>query len=150
VIFDDDYYYLGGLLAEKLRQDGLDVTLVTPAADVSKWSHATLEQGSAERRLYEIDVDIIEKHALAAIAADGVRIQHVQSGRQRTIPCASVLLVTMRLPNDSLYHDLAADAGRCKMPIRLPPGSAIAWRRRRLPQRSCGPSLRARSGRATN
>jgi dimethylamine/trimethylamine dehydrogenase len=112
VIFDDDHYYLGGLLAEKLRQDGLDVTLVTPAADVSKWTHATLEQGFIEKRLHEIGVSIIEKHALTSMAADGVYIQHVQSGRQRTLPCASVLLVTMRLPNDSLYQDLAADAGR--------------------------------------
>jgi dimethylamine/trimethylamine dehydrogenase len=90
----------------------LDVTLVTPAADVSKWTHATLEQGLIEERLYEIGVNIIEKHALAAMTAGEVHIQHVQNGRQRALPCASVLLVTMRLPNDSLYHDLTADAGR--------------------------------------
>ena len=48
VIFDDDHYYMGGVLAEKLRLEGLDVTLVTPAADVSKWTHATLEQGWIE------------------------------------------------------------------------------------------------------
>ena len=112
VIFDDDYYYLGGVLAEKLRQDGLEVTLVTPAADVSKWTHATLEQGLIEERLYEIGVNIIEKHTLATMATGEVRIQHVRNGRQRALPCASLLLVTMRLPNDSLYHDLTADAHR--------------------------------------
>ncbi|MBM4197885.1 MAG: NADH:flavin oxidoreductase [Gammaproteobacteria bacterium] len=114
VIFDDDHYYLGGLLAEKLRQNGSAVTLVTPASDVSKWSHATLEQGLVERRLLETGVEIIEKHTLTAIAADEVRIRHVQSGRERSIPCASVLLVTMRLPDDSLYLDLAADPGRLR------------------------------------
>jgi len=31
VVFDDDHYYLGAVLAEKLRLDGLDVALVTPA-----------------------------------------------------------------------------------------------------------------------
>ncbi|MNC88235.1 Trimethylamine dehydrogenase [compost metagenome] len=28
------------------------------------------------------------------------------------MPCASLLFVTMRLPNDALYHDLQADPAR--------------------------------------
>ena len=35
VIFDDDQYYMGGVLAEKLRRDGIEVTLVTPGPEVS-------------------------------------------------------------------------------------------------------------------
>ena len=31
VVFDDDHYYLGGMLAERLRLEGLDVTLARPA-----------------------------------------------------------------------------------------------------------------------
>ena len=110
VIFDDDHYYMGGVLAEKLRLDGLDVTLVTPAADVSKWTHATLEQGWIEERLYAIGVNIIEKHALVSVANGEARIQHIQSGRERVLPCASLLLLTMRLPNDDLYSELMADS----------------------------------------
>src|SRR5262245_867793 len=109
VIFDDDHYYLGGVLAEKLRQQGLEVTLVTPAADVSKWAHNTLEQGWIEERLYELGVTIIEKHVLAAAAKGEARIQHIQSGRESTLPCRSLLFVTMRLPNDALYQELTAD-----------------------------------------
>ena len=30
--------------AEELRGEGFEVTLVTPAAEVSAWTHATLEQ----------------------------------------------------------------------------------------------------------
>jgi dimethylamine/trimethylamine dehydrogenase len=112
VIFDDDHYYMGGVLAEKLRLEGLDVTLVTPASDVSKWTHATLEQGWIEQRLHEIGVTIVEKHALISAANGEARTRHIQSGRERALPCASLLLVTMRLPNDSLYHELAADAAR--------------------------------------
>ena len=147
VIFDDDHYYMGGVLAEKLRLEGLDVTLVTPAADVSKWTHATLEQGWIEQRLYEIGVTIIEKHALTSAANGEARIQHTQSGRERALPCASLLLVTMRLPNDTLYHDLAADAARLQDAgivslTRI--GDCLAPlddRRRRL----CRPPLRAGS-----
>jgi len=31
IVYDDDHYYMGGVIAEKLRKEGLDVTLVTPA-----------------------------------------------------------------------------------------------------------------------
>ena len=109
VVYDDDHYYMGGIIAEQLRADGREVTLVTPAADVSTWTHATLEHTWIEQRLYEIGVDIVEKHALAAIRPDGVEIEHVASGRGRALACASVVLVTSRTSNDALYHELAAD-----------------------------------------
>jgi dimethylamine/trimethylamine dehydrogenase len=115
VIYDDDHYYLGGVLAEKLRLDGLEVTLVTPGADVSKWTRATLEQEWVEERLYRLGVDIIEKHGLAAAARDAVRIRHIQSGRERALACASLVVVTMRLPNDALYHALMADPERLRV-----------------------------------
>ena len=92
-----------------LRLDGLDVTLVTPAADISTWSHATLEHTWIENRLYDIGVEIVEKHELAAISATEVSIEHVASGRGRAIPCASVVLVTSRQSSDALYHELVAD-----------------------------------------
>ncbi len=109
VVYDDDHYYMGGVIAEKLRLDGLDVTLVTPAADVSVWTHATLEHTWIENRLYEIGVEIIEKHAIAGISATEVAIEHTASRRGRVIPCAAVVLVTSRQSNDALYHELVAD-----------------------------------------
>jgi dimethylamine/trimethylamine dehydrogenase len=44
VVFDDDHYYMGGILAEKLRAEGHAVILATPAADISNWTHNTMEQ----------------------------------------------------------------------------------------------------------
>ena len=112
VVYDDDRYYLGGVVAEQLRLQGHDVTLVTPAADVSNWSHATLEQGWIEQRLYELGINIVEKHSIAAANKGEVVIEHVSNGRQRTLPCASLLLVTMRLPNDAVFHALEAEPDR--------------------------------------
>ena len=63
VIYDDDHYYMGSVIAEKLAAAGA-VTLVTPAADVSAWTHNTLEQTHIERRLRELGVTLIEKHKL--------------------------------------------------------------------------------------
>ena len=44
VIYDDDHYYMGGVLAELLIGAGRRVTLVTPANCVSSWTNATMEQ----------------------------------------------------------------------------------------------------------
>jgi dimethylamine/trimethylamine dehydrogenase len=112
VIYDDDHYYLGGAIAEKLRLLGHDVTIVTPAADVSAWTRATLEQTWIEHRLCELGVTIVEKHAIASVDKGEVQVEHVVNGRQKTLLCASLLLLTMRLPSDSICRELNADADR--------------------------------------
>jgi dimethylamine/trimethylamine dehydrogenase len=111
-IYDDDHYYMGGVLAEQLRRQGTEVTLVTPGSDVSSWTANTLEQPWIEERLYRIGVDVVEKHAIAGVAKGEIRVAHTGSGRERVLPCAALVLVTMRLPNDALYRSLEADAGR--------------------------------------
>jgi len=58
VVFDDDHYYLGAILAEKLRAGGLAVTLVTPADRVSAWTVNTLEQHTIHTHLMRLGVEI--------------------------------------------------------------------------------------------
>jgi dimethylamine/trimethylamine dehydrogenase len=43
LVFDDDSFYLGGVIAEELCRRGLEVTLVTTTAQVSAWTAETLE-----------------------------------------------------------------------------------------------------------
>ena len=112
VIFDDDHYYLGGALAEKLVDDGLAVTLVTPASIVSAWTEHTLEQEFIQARLIERGVGIVTGHNLAAIESGGVEARCVYSERPRRIECASVILITARVPVDGLYYDLKAAPDR--------------------------------------
>src|SRR5262249_563399 len=59
LLFDDDHFYLGGVLAERLARDGLAVTLVTPAPLVSAWTVNTLEQGRIQKQLLELGVVIL-------------------------------------------------------------------------------------------
>jgi dimethylamine/trimethylamine dehydrogenase len=110
VIYDDDHYYMGGVLAEQLRLQGAEVTLVTPVSDVSSWTQNTLEQTWVEERLYERGVTVIEKHGISATGKNEIRIAHTGSGREQVLPCASLVLVTMRLPNDDLFQELDRDA----------------------------------------
>ncbi|MEM9421143.1 MAG: NAD(P)-binding protein [Pseudomonadota bacterium] len=42
VIYDDDHYYMGSTIAEALRLEGNDVTIVTPAAEIGTWTRNTL------------------------------------------------------------------------------------------------------------
>jgi len=112
VIYDDDRYYMGGVLAEQLRLRGLEVTLVTPASDVSSWAENTLEQGWIEDRLHKIGVTILEKHAVSGATKGEVHAEHIASGHERRLACASLLLVTMRLPNDSLFQELNGEPAR--------------------------------------
>jgi dimethylamine/trimethylamine dehydrogenase len=106
VIFDNDSYVMGGCLAEKLVKEGHDVTLVTPFAQVSPWLHFTLELVEIQRRLASLSVTIHANYNLAAIDEDGVELSGVYGEPARRLEAGSVVLVTMRSPNEALYHDL--------------------------------------------
>ena len=46
LVFDDDHYYMGAVVAERLCAAGSPVTLVTPEDKAAAWSGYTDEQGS--------------------------------------------------------------------------------------------------------
>ena len=108
VIFDDDHYYMGGVLAELCAQNGCEVTLVTPSAFVSDWTANTLEQASIHRRLVANRVTIRLNTGLAAIRANGVETNCTYTDARGQIDCDAVVLVTSRVSDDSLYHALKA------------------------------------------
>jgi len=47
------------------------------------------------------------KQALAGVSADAVEIKCITSERRRMLPCAALVLVTARLPENTLYFSLA-------------------------------------------
>ena len=49
VVFDDDHYYLGCVVAEVLAREGHQVKLVTPELSVERWKVYTLEQSNIEK-----------------------------------------------------------------------------------------------------
>ena len=110
LVYDDDHFYMGAVLAEKLRRDGNEVCLVTPAADVSNWTHNTMEQARTQTLLLELGVEIVAQHSLSAIASGEVELACVFTGRTKRRPCAAVIPVTARMAEDALYRALMADA----------------------------------------
>ncbi len=110
LIYDDDHYYMANVLAEVALAKGCRVTFVTPAAQVAPWTLYTMEQHRIQSRLIEGGAEIVMKHALTAVTAAGAVVTCEYTGRERTLACDGLLLVTARLPNDALARDLKADA----------------------------------------
>tara|TARA_B100000686_G_scaffold317731_1_gene366790 strand:- start:125 stop:1099 length:975 start_codon:yes stop_codon:yes gene_type:complete len=106
VIYDDDHYYLGGVIAEKLRREGHEVLLVTPAATISSWSEWTLEQEQTQKLLIELGVDFALQSNLISAEKGMVELSCVFSDRRTEKKCDSLVLITERIPNDGLYHSL--------------------------------------------
>ena len=117
VIFDDDHYYLGNVLAEKLRAAGADVTLVTPATEIAAFTRNTLEYDYVVARMVSLGVRMCTQHNLSFIEAGEVVLAHTLTGAITRVEANAVVLVTARVPNDGLYQELVqkpealADAG---------------------------------------
>jgi dimethylamine/trimethylamine dehydrogenase len=108
LLYDDDHYYMGGVLAELLVKNGNKVCFVSPSIRVSDWSYNTLEQAFIQKRLIELGIDIHVTRGLMSVARDHVEVACTYSARRSQIACDAVLMVTARLPNDALYLDLKA------------------------------------------
>lgn len=106
VLFDDDHYYMGGVLAELMARQGAKVTLVTPSAYVSDWTRNTLEQGAIHRRLAELGVEIVLNRVVTRVMAGGVATACAYTGAERDFAADAVVLVTSRQQNDGLWTEL--------------------------------------------
>jgi dimethylamine/trimethylamine dehydrogenase len=106
VIFDDDSFYMGGAIAEKVRRAHVPVTVVTPEHVVSDWCYYTSEQYQVQKRLLELEVDIKTAHNLLAYDGQEVTIVCIHTGRQRSIEAESLIMVTACHPRDALYQSL--------------------------------------------
>jgi dimethylamine/trimethylamine dehydrogenase len=106
ILFDDDHYYIGGVLAELLAHQGCQVALVTPASLVSYWTQFTLEQRRIQQRLAKLGVRLFTQHSLDAIHPDAISLSCTVSSNTSDLLCDAVVLVTDRQPNDALYQSL--------------------------------------------
>jgi dimethylamine/trimethylamine dehydrogenase len=116
VIYDDDHYYMGGVLAELLAEQGDQVTLVTPAPLISYWSQFTLEQERIQQKLMKLGVKLYPQHIFSEIEDDCVSLINTISGEGMELARDGVLLVSDRVSNDAMYYELkpALDEGKIR------------------------------------
>jgi dimethylamine/trimethylamine dehydrogenase len=103
LVFDDDHYYLGGVLAELLAGLGHEVRLVTPAPLVSSWTAHTLEIGDIQRRVYQAGITVDTSRVLVSVGLGEARTACAYTGSPTNVPADAVLLVTARMPRDDLF-----------------------------------------------
>jgi dimethylamine/trimethylamine dehydrogenase len=106
LVFDDDHYYMGGVLAERCRAAGLGVTLATPAAMISAWTANTLEALPIARCLTQMGVELLPYTMVRSFAKGVVALENVLNGATDRRRFAALVSVTARLPVDSLYQEL--------------------------------------------
>ncbi|ROT99460.1 FAD-dependent oxidoreductase [Histidinibacterium lentulum] len=108
VLWDDDHYYMGGVLAELLVSAGCTVTFVTTSAYVSDWTVNTLEQHTIQRRLLEMGVTVELNRGVTAIGPGAVTTACTYTARPRDIACDAVVMVASRSGEDAVFRDLTA------------------------------------------
>jgi dimethylamine/trimethylamine dehydrogenase len=110
VVFDDDNFYLGGVIAERLRGECHDVTLVTTESIVSAWTSHTLEQHRIQARIMDLGIAVVAKHNVTRISAGEIELACLYTNRPRTVAAANLVMVTSRRPNNRFALDLVGDS----------------------------------------
>ena len=106
IIFDFDYYYMGGLMAEYIKDLGYEVTIITPFDKVSPWSFNSNEIDEIQLSFLEKNIRVITQHRIMEVEDSSVKTIHKVSREETDIDRGSLVLVGYRKQNDSLYSDL--------------------------------------------
>jgi len=106
IIYDDDGYYIGSLLAEKLALAGCNATLISTESEIAHWTRYTQEQAAILARLAQLGVGW-RCNLLATRWASG-RLETTcrLSGKVEIIEASTLIPVTSRLPNRQLHDEL--------------------------------------------
>ena len=110
VIYDDDQGYLAGVIADHLSSLGCNVTFVTPASIVSPWTVTTLEQRRVQKSLLNQKVNIISNKTISSVNGDYLEVRCIYTNEATELACKTLILVTERLPNITLYQQLVQQA----------------------------------------
>jgi dimethylamine/trimethylamine dehydrogenase len=105
-VIDEDGFYMGGVLAEKLRENGNEVSYVTPSSMVSYWSTYTDDQPRIHKRLAKLGISILLNKELIGYDGDEAKLACAYTGDEQVLTVDHLVLVTCRTPRDSLYHEL--------------------------------------------
>ena len=100
IVYDDDNFYMGGLITELLSDQGHAVTLVTSAGVVSSATEVTLEQHRTQTRVLTKGITVVVSHNVCAFDGETALLTCLFSGRTRRLPAATLIPVTSREPHE--------------------------------------------------
>ncbi|MDE0307905.1 MAG: NAD(P)-binding protein [Albidovulum sp.] len=108
LVWDDDHYYMGGVIAELLALRGKRTIYSTPAVEVSAWTRSTMEQHFIQERLIDLGIEIRCCRNLESLEAGSAELACIYSGRSERVAADAAVLVTSRLPVCSPFSELMA------------------------------------------
>ncbi len=126
LVFDDDHYSMGGVVAERLARAGREVTLVTPSYLASAWTDNTAERPRIQATLIELGVRIEANTVLCRLGGDEATLACVFTGRERRVVADSIVMVTSRASHDALYRELEDRIDIVRIGDCLAPGTIAA------------------------
>jgi dimethylamine/trimethylamine dehydrogenase len=98
------------VIADHLSSLGHNVTFVTPASIVSPWTVTTLEQQRVQKSLLNQKVNIISNKTISSVNGDNLEMRCIYTNEATELACKTLILVTERLPNITLYQQLLQQA----------------------------------------
>ncbi len=117
IVFDNDGYFMGVSLAEKLASEGKKVTIMTPMGNIAPYMHFTLEAPNQHRKLHSLGVEIVTYHLPTKIEAGGVTAVHVydEHAHEKQFEADAVVLCSQRRSNEALFRELKDSYGLDKL-----------------------------------
>ena len=106
VVYDDEQGYLAGVIADHLSFDEHEVIFITPASVVSPWTESTLEQKRIQKALLVSGVNVICNKTIDKAEGSNLNLKCVFTGEISLLKCSSLVMVTERIPNTTLYDQL--------------------------------------------
>ena len=106
LVYDDDNHYMASVVAEKLKLAGHDVVLVSSAAQIAVEGEGALEQHRTQQRMLELGIDLVLSHKLKSFDGNAAEFACCYSGRITKRTCSTLVPVTSRQPDDTLYQSL--------------------------------------------
>ena len=105
-IFDDDYYYLGPVIAELLQKKGNQVTYISTSSVVCEFGNFTSEQFNYQKSLLKNGVNLELSKNIISYDDKNLVLSCVYTEKLSKINIDAIVMITSRLPNDNLYYEL--------------------------------------------
>ena len=113
LVLENEAYFMGVSVAQKLAGEGHEVTLVTQAAEIADYMDYTLEAPMLHRDLDRLGVDIHTYTMLEKIEPGVCHAYDVWNpAHKEQFEVDTVVLCTARISDDELYRELKADKAR--------------------------------------
>ena len=113
LIVDNDGYFMGVSLAEKLAMEGKKVTIMSHQSHIARYMDFTLETPNQMRKLHKLGVEVVTEFLPTKIEHGKVHAANIfdTDGHEKVWEVDAVVLVTQRRSNEALFRELKDKVG---------------------------------------